>query len=70
MPHNVFRSRVPRLGNATGVNRLALQMLPQLLSYSLKKTGEEKTACILVATSGDTGKAAMEGFPGWETPRA
>src|SRR5699024_6622592 len=28
----------------------------------LKKTGEDKTACILVATSGDTGKAAMEGF--------
>ena len=41
---------------------MALQMLPQLLSASLKKTGEDKTACILVATSGDTGKAAMEGF--------
>jgi len=37
-------------------------MLPQLLSASLRKTGEEKTACILVATSGDTGKAALEGF--------
>ena len=41
---------------------MALQMLPQLLSASLMKTGEEKTACILVATSGDTGKAALEGF--------
>ena len=41
---------------------MALQMLPQLLSASLRMTGEEKTACILVATSGDTGKAAMEGF--------
>ena len=41
---------------------MALQMLPYLLTASLKKTGEEKTVCILVATSGDTGKAAMEGF--------
>ncbi len=41
---------------------MALQMLPYLLTASLQKTGEEKTACILVATSGDTGKAALEGF--------
>ena len=41
---------------------MALQMLPHLLSLSLKKTAEKKTACILVATSGDTGKAALEGF--------
>ena len=41
---------------------MALQMLPYLLTASLKKTGEEKTACILVATSGDTGKAALAGF--------
>ncbi len=41
---------------------MALQMLPHLLSLSLKKTNEKKTACILVATSGDTGKAALEGF--------
>ena len=41
---------------------MALQMLPQLISASLRITGEEKAACILVATSGDTGKAAMEGF--------
>lgn len=41
---------------------MALQMLPHLLTASLKKTGEEKTVCILVATSGDTGKAALEGF--------
>lgn len=49
-------------GPTSAFKDLALQMLPQLLSASLKKTGEEKTACILVATSGDTGKAAMEGF--------
>ncbi len=41
---------------------MALQMLPYLLSASLKKTGEKRCACILVATSGDTGKAALEGF--------
>lgn len=41
---------------------MALQMLPYLLTASLKKNQEEKTVCILVATSGDTGKAALEGF--------
>lgn len=41
---------------------MALQMLPYLLTASLKKTGESKCACILVATSGDTGKAALDGF--------
>lgn len=41
---------------------MALQMLPQLLTASLTKNAEEKTVCILVATSGDTGKAALEGF--------
>ncbi|MBR6654710.1 MAG: threonine synthase [Oscillospiraceae bacterium] len=41
---------------------MALQMLPHLLSASLKKSGENREVCILVATSGDTGKAALEGF--------
>ncbi|MBE6949366.1 MAG: threonine synthase [Ruminococcaceae bacterium] len=41
---------------------MALQMLPHLLTASLIKNGEEKQVCILVATSGDTGKAALEGF--------
>ena len=41
---------------------MALQMLPHLLTASLVKTDEEKTVCILVATSGDTGKGALEGF--------
>ncbi|HJC21117.1 MAG TPA: threonine synthase [Candidatus Butyricicoccus avicola] len=41
---------------------MALQMLPHLLTASLRKTGETRTCCILVATSGDTGKAALEGF--------
>jgi threonine synthase len=41
---------------------MALQMLPHLLTASLKKCGEKREVCILVATSGDTGKAALEGF--------
>ncbi len=42
----------------------ALQMLPYLLTASLRKNGVDKTVMILVATSGDTGKAALEGFAG------
>lgn len=41
---------------------MALQIMPRLLSLALKKTGETRTALILVATSGDTGKAALEGY--------
>ena len=40
----------------------ALQMLPRLLPAAAKKCGVDKTVAILVATSGDTGKAALEGF--------
>ncbi len=41
---------------------MALQIMPRLLTASLRKNGEERTVSILVATSGDTGKAALEGF--------
>ncbi len=41
---------------------MALQILPHLLTTAMAKTGEDKTVVILVATSGDTGKAALEGF--------
>lgn len=41
---------------------LALQLLPYLMTVSSKKVGDGKTTAILVATSGDTGKAALEGF--------
>ncbi len=41
---------------------MALQILPHLLTKSLKKTADGTKAVILVATSGDTGKAALEGF--------
>ena len=41
---------------------MALQLLPYLLTVAAKKTVADKTIVILVATSGDTGKAALEGF--------
>ncbi|MDD6214562.1 MAG: threonine synthase [Firmicutes bacterium] len=41
---------------------MALQILPHLLTTSMKKTKENDEVVILVATSGDTGKAALEGF--------
>ena len=41
---------------------MALQILPYLLTTSAKKTIDGKKISILVATSGDTGKAALEGF--------
>lgn len=41
---------------------MALQILPHLLTTSMKKTNEHDEVVILVATSGDTGKAALEGF--------
>ena len=41
---------------------MALQILPYLLTTSAKKEVSGKQIAILVATSGDTGKAALEGF--------
>ena len=41
---------------------MALQILPYLLTTSAKKAAAGKEIVILVATSGDTGKAALEGF--------
>lgn len=41
---------------------LALQILPFLLTKAAQKTADGETKVILVATSGDTGKAALEGF--------
>ncbi|MBR6045583.1 MAG: threonine synthase [Ruminococcus sp.] len=48
---------------------MALQILPYLLTTSAKKLELGRKIVILVATSGDTGKAALEGFkdvPGTE----
>lgn len=41
---------------------IALTILPHLLVKSKEKLGETAETLILVATSGDTGKAALEGF--------
>lgn len=41
---------------------MALQLLPYLLTGSAKRISGGKEIVILVATSGDTGKAALEGF--------
>ena len=41
---------------------MALQLLPHLTTLSARKNGEHREVSILVATSGDTGKAALEGF--------
>ena len=41
---------------------MALQIMPRLFVRALQKCGEKRCALILVATSGDTGKAALEGY--------
>ena len=56
-------------GHTCAFKDLALQILPFLLTTSAKKVNDGKKTVILVATSGDTGKAALEGFhdvPGTE----
>ena len=49
-------------GRTCAFKDLALSLLPYLLTTSAKKSGDGKKTVILVATSGDTGKAALEGF--------
>ncbi len=41
---------------------MALQILPLFMTKAVEKCGESKEITILTATSGDTGKAALEGF--------
>ncbi len=41
---------------------MALSLLPHLLTTSIRKNHVDKEIVILTATSGDTGKAALEGF--------
>ena len=48
---------------------MALQILPHLMTCSIKKCNIKKEIVILVATSGDTGKAALEGFADVEGTR-
>ena len=49
-------------GPTAAFKDMALQIMPRLLSRALVKNNEDRTALILVATSGDTGKAALEGY--------
>ncbi|SCJ97696.1 Threonine synthase [uncultured Eubacterium sp.] len=56
-------------GKTAAFKDMALSILPYLLTTATKKEKEDKKICILTATSGDTGKAALEGFadvPGTE----
>ncbi len=56
-------------GKTAAFKDMALSILPYLLTTATKKENEDKKICILTATSGDTGKAALEGFadvPGTE----
>lgn len=48
-------------GPTSAFKDVGLSMLPQLMSTSLKNREDQKVM-ILTATSGDTGKAALEGF--------
>ena len=49
-------------GPTSAFKDVALSMLPQLLTAAKTEKGMEKDILILTATSGDTGKAALEGF--------
>ena len=49
-------------GPTAAFKDMALSLLPYFMTFSLKQKGEQRTAMILAATSGDTGKAALEGF--------
>ncbi len=49
-------------GPTSAFKDVALSMLPQLMTASRAKTGMQEEIVILTATSGDTGKAALEGF--------
>lgn len=49
-------------GPTSAFKDVALSMLPVLITESMKKLGIREKVLILTATSGDTGKAALEGF--------
>ncbi|AGA69569.1 L-threonine synthase [Desulfitobacterium dichloroeliminans LMG P-21439] len=49
-------------GPTAAFKDMALQVLPHLLGESMKVLTQTDRVLILVATSGDTGKAALEGF--------
>ncbi len=49
-------------GPTSAFKDVALSMLPQLMTAAKTAKGDRKDILILTATSGDTGKAALEGF--------
>lgn len=49
-------------GPTAAFKDMALQLLPYLMTAAVKKNGNTSEIVILTATSGDTGKAALEGF--------
>ena len=49
-------------GPTSAFKDVALQLLPHLLTSAVKKNNIKENILILTATSGDTGKAALEGF--------
>lgn len=56
-------------GRTAAFKDMALSILPYFFRVCMEKKNEDKKICILTATSGDTGKAALEGFadvPGTE----
>ncbi|MCL2689789.1 MAG: threonine synthase [Chitinispirillia bacterium] len=49
-------------GPTAAFKDMALQIMPHFMRYAKVKSGDKSHTMILVATSGDTGKAALEGF--------
>ena len=49
-------------GPTSAFKDVALSMLPQLITKAREQLGITERIVILTATSGDTGKAALEGF--------
>ncbi len=49
-------------GRTAAFKDMALSLLPYLMSASLRMLSADRQVMILTATSGDTGKAALEGF--------
>ncbi len=56
-------------GRTLAFKDMALSILPRFLTVAAKKLGIEDTIVILTATSGDTGKAALDGFAGVDGTR-
>ena len=49
-------------GRTLAFKDMALSILPRFMMTAAKKLGIDKEICILTATSGDTGKAALAGY--------